>query len=99
MAKSSTPTPTLTPSEVPGLKLPKLDVPTFNGNILYWRSFWKQFSLSIHDRTNLSNSEKLVYLQPALKGGSARSAIEGLSRSGDNYEEAILCLKGRYDRP
>ena len=54
--------------------------------------------MSIHDCTNLSNSEKLVYLQQAFKGGSARCAIEGLSRLGDNYEEAILCLKGRYDR-
>lgn len=31
--------------------------------------------------------------------GSAKQAIEGLSRSGDCYEEAIECLKARYDRP
>ena len=43
--------------------------------------------------------EKLVYLQQAIKGGSAKSAIEGLSRSGDNYDEAIACLKSRYNRP
>ena len=53
----------------------------------------------MHDRSNLSNSEKLVYLQQALKGGSAKNSIEGLSRTGDNYEEAIQCLKARYDRP
>ena len=34
-----------------------------------------------------------------MKGGSARGTIEGLSRSGDNYKEAIECLKARYDRP
>ena len=43
--------------------------------------------------------EKLVYLQQALKDGSARHAIEGLSRSGDHYNEAVECLKHRYDRP
>lgn len=102
MSKVHTPAPsTSSPSaaEAMGVKLPKLDVPTFNGSLLNWRNFWEQFAISVHDRSNLSNSEKLVYLQQALKGGSAKSSIEGLSRTGDNYEEAVQCLKARYDRP
>ena len=82
-----------------GVRLPKLDVPTFDGNILNWRTFWDQFLVSVHDRTNLSESKKLVYLQQALKEGSAKRAIEGLSRSGEHYSEAIKCLKSRYDCP
>ena len=82
-----------------GVKLPKLDVPTFDGNIIHWKQFWDQFSVSIHDRTSLSNAEKIVYLQHALKDGSAKNAIEGLSHSGENYEDAVKCLKSRYDRP
>ena len=84
-----------------GVRLPKLDVPTFDGtsNILNWRTFWDQFLVSVHDRTNLSEFEKLVCLQQALKGGSAKRAIEGLSRSGEHYSEAIKCLKSHYDRP
>ena len=82
-----------------GVRLPKLDVPTFNGNILHWRSFWEQFCVSVHNRPNLSDPEKLVYLQQSLKDGSAKSAVEGLSRSGEYYNEAIECLKSRYDRP
>ena len=39
-----------------------------------------------------------MYLQQALKGGSARSAVEGLSRSGENYEEVIQCLTDRCDQ-
>ena len=85
--------------ETQGVKLPKLDVPKFDGEILNWRSFWEQFCISVHERTSLSNSEKLVYLQQSLKGGSAKGTIEGLSRSGDNYAEAIECLQSRYDRP
>ena len=88
-----------TPPDPKGIRLPKLEVPVFNGHILNWRCFWEQFVVSIHDRPSLSNAEKLVYLQQALKGGSAKSVIEGLSRSGDNYQEAIKCLKERYDRP
>ena len=49
-------------SDGPGVKLPKLDVPTFDGDIIHWKQFWDQFSVSVHDRTNL---------QHALKDGSA----------------------------
>ena len=82
-----------------GVRLPKLEVPTFDGNILNWRCFWEQFRVSVHDRSSLSDSEKLVYLQHSLKDGSAKNVIEGLSRSGDNYSEAVECLQARFDRP
>ena len=55
--------------------------------------------MSVHNRTTLSTSEKLVYLQHALKDGSAKHIIEGLSHSGEYYDEAIDCLKSQYDRP
>ena len=51
-----------------------------------------------HCRTQRSFTN-FVYLQQAVKGGAARSSIDGLARSGDNYKEAIECLKARYDRP
>ena len=41
----------------------------------------------------------MVYLQQSLKGGSAKGAIEGLSRSGEYYSEAVKSLQLRYDRP
>ena len=76
-----------------GVRLPKLDVPTFDANIVHWKQFWDQFTVAVYSKTNLSNAEKTVYLQHAIKDGSAKSAIEGLSHSGDNYEEAIKCIK------
>ena len=82
-----------------GVKLPKLDVLTFDGNILNWKCFWEQFCISVHDHPSLSEAEKLVYLCRALKDGWAKHAIEGLSRSDEHYMEAIDCLKTRYDRP
>lgn len=39
-----------------GAKLPKLDVPTFDGNVLNWKYFWDQF------RTDVAPAEKMVYL-------------------------------------
>ena len=82
-----------------GVKLPKLNVPTFDGDVLHWKQFWEQFKVSVHDHSDLSEAEKLVYLQQAIKDGSANSVIEGLSRSGDQYQEAIECLKSHYNRP
>ena len=82
-----------------GVKLPKLDVPTFDGNLIHWKPFWEQFAVAVHNKRSLSNAEKTVYLQHAIKDGSAKNSIEGLSHSGDNYDEAIECLQLRYDRP
>ena len=82
-----------------GVRLPKLNVPTFDGSLIHWKQFWDQFNVAVHNKTSLSDAEKTVYLQNAIKDGAARNAIEGLSHSGDNYEEAVKCLKSRYDRP
>lgn len=80
------------------IRLPILEIPDFDGDLLNW-SFWERFSISIHEKTNLSNAEKLVYLRQALKVGTAKHLIEGLSDVGDCYAEAIECLKARFDRP
>lgn len=53
----------------------------------------------MHERPHLSNAEKLAYLRHSLKDGAAKSIIEGLSKSGDQYDEAVKCLRGRFDRP
>ena len=82
-----------------GVKLPKMDVPSFDGDILNCRSFWEQFAISVHDRTDLADAEKLVYLQQAIKDGSAKQAIEGLSHFGEHYSEAVSSLQARYDHP
>lgn len=82
-----------------GVKLPKIDVPTFDGNILSWQTFWEQFSIAIHKRSSLSDTEKLVYLRHSLKDGAAKKVIEDMSPSGDQYAKAIMSLKSRYDCP
>ena len=71
-----------------GVRLPKLETPRFDGNLLNWRVFWEQFKVSVH-KHNIPDSEKLVYLQSALKDGTAKGVIEGLTRSGEFYSETI----------
>ena len=55
------------------------------------------FCVSVHEWSTLSDSENLVYFQHSLRNGSACKVIEGLSRSGEYYIEAIESLKSRYD--
>ena len=61
-----------------------MDVPNFDEDILNWTSFWEQFVISVHDRSDLADAEQLVYLQQAIKDGSAKQATEGLSHSGEH---------------
>lgn len=58
--------PAKTTSDSSGVKLPKLDTPTFSGNVLEWQTFWEQFRVSVHDRS-ISDAEKLVYLSERWK--------------------------------
>ena len=82
-----------------GVKLPKISVPSFKGDLLNWSSFWEQFNITIHSKEPLTDAEKLayMYLKDSLKDGPARHAIEGLAQTSKNYVEAITCLRKRYD--
>ena len=76
-----------------GIKLPKISVPTFDGKVLNWKSFWEHFDATIHSKTRLNITKKLIYLQDALKDSPARLVIQGLTWTSESYKEAIKCLK------
>ena len=86
-------------TEMSCVKLPRIETPSFDGNVLNWRLFWEQFNGAIHSKSHLSDSDKLTYLREALKNGPAKNVVVGLTQTSENYEEAIKCLKKRYDRP
>ena len=41
----------------------------------------------------------MTYLHDAPKDGPAKNVIQGLTQSAESHQEAIKCLKERYDRP
>ncbi|GBL61832.1 hypothetical protein AVEN_19745-1, partial [Araneus ventricosus] len=79
------------------VRLPKLTIPKFNGDSLYWNSFWNSFGVAIHDNTSLSKVEKFNYLRSYLSA-NALSAIEGFSISDENYDSVVEILKNRFGR-
>ena len=75
------------------VKLPKLNLPKFSGDVLQWPSFWDQFSVTVHD-TNLPVVSKFTYLMSLLEG-EPKQAILGLSLTADHYAIAWF-LKDRF---
>ena len=77
------------------VKLPKLSLKRFNGDLTRWIAFWDSFESSIHHNADLSDVERFNYLNSLLEG-SASEAICGLKLTGANYSEAIDILKRRF---
>ena len=77
------------------VNLPKMTIKTFHGDPLEWQTFWDSFSATIHENDELSNIQKMSYLNGILKDDAAR-AIAGLPMTSDNYIKATELLKERF---
>ena len=44
-------------TEMSSIRLPRIEIPAFNGNILNWRIFWEQFDSAIHSKNPTSLTE------------------------------------------
>ena len=88
-----------TDSEAPSVqaKLPKLELPRFNGEITQWQSFWDQFSSHIDD-TDLPIISKLTYLL-SLLDGPAKDAVEGVPHTSASYKTVVDLLRERFGKP
>ena len=80
------------------MKLPKVQLAPFYGDISDWLRFHSAFSAEVDKNQNLHYSSKYNYLQALIKG-KARETIKGLPYSQEGYEEAKKLLKDRYGRP
>ena len=77
------------------VKLPKLTLRKFNGDLTKWMPFWDSYVSSIHENPGLSTTDKFVYLNSLLEGPAAES-VAGLRLTAVNYEEAVIILQGRF---
>lgn len=83
---------------VPQVKLPKLSIRKFSGDLTKWVTFWDSFNSAIHSNPSLSSVDKFNYLR-SLVELSAAEAIAGLTITSANYDEAIATLKKRFGNP
>lgn len=77
------------------VKLPKLSIKKFTGDLTQWVAFWDSFDSAIHSNYSLSPVDKFNYLRSYLES-SAAEAVAGLTVTSANYDEAIAILKKRF---
>ncbi len=81
------------PSDV---RLPRLDLPVFDGDIYQWVSFHDLFKSVVYDNFALTGALKLQYLKASLKGEPSL-LVHSIPISNANFLEAWGLLVGRYD--
>ena len=78
------------------LRLPKINLPKFDGNVLEWTKFWESFEACV-DSSDIPDVSKMTYLLSLLKG-EAEQCVAGLALSAANYSVACDLLKDRFGR-
>lgn len=79
------------------VKLPKLVIDKFSGDISQWQGFWSQYETAIHNNETLGKVDKFNYLKSYLIG-TAANVVACLTLNDDNYDNAIVMLKNRFGR-
>ena len=82
------------PSTSTTVKLPRVKLKAFTGDLTQWTPFWESFEAAVHTNTHLTPVEKFNYLNSVVV---AQEAIAGLSLTAANYEQAITTLKKRFE--
>jgi hypothetical protein len=77
------------------VRLPRLDVPHFDGNLLEWVTFRDMFTSMVGNSTSLSPGQKLAHLKSVLNGEPLR-LINSLLICDANYLIAWDALSNRY---
>ena len=61
-----------------------------------WKEFWDTFESTIDQNTELSDIEKMHYLNSKLSG-EAKNAVSGIMLSNENYTVVTTLLKERFE--
>ncbi|XP_055604177.1 uncharacterized protein LOC129752419 [Uranotaenia lowii] len=86
------------PTIVTDLKLPRMTLPVFSGNILEWQSFYDLFDSAVHKNPALTDSQRLYFLKTNLEGEAA-TLLSHLRIEDANYAPALAKLKQRFNKP
>ena len=79
------------------LNLPKIMLPTFDGDYQHWQSFHDLFKSMVHDQPTVPKIVKLCHLRTALTKG-ASNIINSLELTDSNYDVAWKLMCDRYQK-
>nr|XP_012234631.1 PREDICTED: uncharacterized protein LOC105679278 [Linepithema humile] len=94
--QSSNPTSSSIPTFSYPARLPRIDLPKFNGTPSDWLSFKDLFKSLVLNQSTLTAVEKLQYLKTSLVGSAAHH-LKNTTLSGDNFEGAWTTLSSFYE--
>ena len=83
------------PTTNSAVKLPTVNLPTFDGNYDHWITFRDMFTSLIHNNPSIGTVEKFYYLKTSLSGEAA-SVLDNLDISASSYELSWSLLSNRY---
>ncbi|XP_053686410.1 uncharacterized protein LOC128735951 [Sabethes cyaneus] len=78
------------------LRLPKIELPRFDGDFSRWLSFRDTFTSMVHSNADIPTVAKLQYLLQSLEG-EAHKPFESINIEADNYALTWDTLLKRYD--
>ncbi|XP_076391767.1 uncharacterized protein LOC143265171 [Megachile rotundata] len=78
------------------VRLPTIQLPSFDGNYSHWLRFRDSFISLVHQNETLSDVQRFHYLNSSLKGAVSR-VIHSLGVSEANYKLAWQLLNSRYE--
>lgn len=79
----------------PHVKLEKLSLPSFDGDILTFHAFWETFESRVDSNPRLNTIDKFDYLLSRCKGRAA-DALMAIPRTSSGYDIAVTTLKRRF---
>ena len=78
------------------VQLPKIALPTFDGDLMKWTTFWSQFEAAVHHNPKLNSSNKLAYLRDTIRDPNTNQLC--CTEKGTHYEDIVDLLKRRFDK-
>ncbi|XP_056648769.1 uncharacterized protein LOC130453180 [Diorhabda sublineata] len=78
------------------IRLPQLNLPTFDGSLDQWLFFRDSFKSIIHDNSIMTNAQKFHYLRLSVQG-TAADKIKSLQIYETNYNIAWKLLCDRFE--
>lgn len=79
----------------PSPRLPKINIPTFDGSYKHWVTFYDTYRCLIHENESLSNVEKFQYLITLVQG-PASTVVLSVPITESNYAIVWQALIDKY---
>ena len=73
-------------------------LPTFEGDLADWCSFWRRFQDYVEELRHITDDERLSYLRDCFIDPTAQDIVMDSVKNGDSFEEIEKRLQG-YDQP